>query len=220
MHCHYRMKYDIFLHPKINDILKTFQSKCIVQYFQPYLSVRFDTVQHVFSFSSVKEVEDVVFDLIQKGELVNVKIDGVNMTLNACHANEFEKKKKRELRKKLGCLGHTLVDDMENALMRLMCLEYGMIVNKGMTSNEGSGGAGNNTMKKRGKRREWSAVMMSDHDDDDDEDDDIEEDMEESIKYGKILVHHPEEDVDDENLNLHMMETDAEDASDRMIHHS
>jgi hypothetical protein len=164
------MTHDLFLKHQLDDLWKKIKGNCLVQYFQPYSSVSLNAVRDLFVFPSTDEVEDIVSDLIESGELKYVKIDGVNQTLVGVNPNELECRKKRNMMRKLVTLGDSVLDDVENVVTRLTCMEHGIVVPakrrggglKGTMSNANTSG----NISKQGRRRDWSVAMS--HKDGDD----------------------------------------------------
>lgn len=176
------MTHDLFLKNQVHDLWKKLKGKCLVQYLQPYISVRLDIVRDLFVFQSTEEVEDVVSDLIESGELINVKIDGLNQTLVGESPKDLERRKKRNMMKRIATLGDSVLEDVENVVTRLTCMEYGIVVPanrrgglKGTTSGTNTSG----NMGMLGRRRDWAVAMRNKDDgdlringDDDDEEED------------------------------------------------
>lgn len=163
------MKHDLFLKHQVHDLWKKLKGKCLVQYLQPYISVRLDTVRDLFVFQSTEEVEDVVSDLIESGELINVKMDGLNQTLVGISPKDLECRKKRNMMKRLATLGDSVLEDVENVVTRLTCMEYGIVVPanrrgglRGTISGTNTGG----NVGILGRRRDWAVAMRNKDDGD------------------------------------------------------
>ena len=119
-----------------------------MQYFEPYSSVSLQTVMNLFAFKSLDEVEDVVAHLIERKEIVNAKIDGVNQTLNDTSVEELERSARRKMIRKLGRTGGRLLDEVDQMLLRMTCTDKGLIVGKVSKAKKSSG-----------RRRGWGDAM-------------------------------------------------------------
>lgn len=198
----------------MNDLWKKIKVNCLVQYFQPYSSVSLNTVRDLFVFPSTDEVEDIVSYLIESGQLKNVKIDGVNQTLVGLNPKDLECRKKKTMMRKLAKLGDSVLDDVENVVTRLTCMEHGIVVPgnrrggglKGkMSSNANTSG---NNMNKQGRRRDWSVAMR--HKDGDDYGSSEDEDLIYANEYNNN-VGKGREDVSDDRESSYMdMDPDDE----------
>ncbi len=120
---------DLFLSPHVDKLWTMMREKCILQYFQPYSSVSLVTMKDSFGFQNVDEVEDVVASLIESKRLVGAKIDGVNRTLTRITAKGFEQKKRQMMMKKVSAMGDRLINEVEDMVLRLSCLENDVVVN-------------------------------------------------------------------------------------------
>ena len=145
---------DMYLAPQADSLWRRVRGKCLVQYFEPYSSVSLHAVMDSFAFKSVDEAEDVVADLLERKEIVGAKVDGVNRTLNASSADVLERRKRRIVVRKLGRMGDGLLDEVEDMILRMACIENGVIVGK----------VGAKTRKSRGRRRGWGDAMSKESD--------------------------------------------------------
>lgn len=143
---------DIYLAPQAETLWNRVRGKCLVQYFEPYCSVSMHTVMQSFAFESVGEAENVVADLIEKKEIEGAKIDGVKNTLNELSAEQLERRRRRIMMRRLGRTGDLLLDEVEGMLLRMSCVQKGMIVGK-------SGGRGKTS---RSRRRDWGDARAKD----------------------------------------------------------
>jgi hypothetical protein len=195
------MTHDLFLKQQVGTLWKKLKGKCLVQYFQPYISVSLETVKDLFVFQSTEEVEDVVSDLIESGELKNVKIDGLNQTLVGMNSHDLERRKKRNMMKRLVTLGDSVLDDVENTITRLTCMEYGIIVPANRRGGwKGTGTSGSTSRR----RRDWAHAMR--HKDDVDNRISEEED-----KYANEYYEEEGTGREDANRELLLMEMDPDD---------
>ena len=143
---------DIYLAPQAENLWKKVRGKCLVQYFEPYSSVSLHSVMESFAFQSLDEVEDVVADLIKKKGIEGARIDGVKKTLNGLSVDQLERKRRRVLMRRLGRMGDGLLDEVEGMLLRMSCVQKGIIVGQ----SRGRSG------KSRTRRRDWGDAMSKD----------------------------------------------------------
>jgi hypothetical protein len=145
---------DLYLGPQADDLWRMVRGKCLVQYFEPYSAVSLHAVMDSFAFQNVEELEDVVAELLERKEIVGAKIDGVQRTLHGSSADALERRRRRVMVRKLARMGDRLLDEVEDMLLRMACLEKGVIVGK----------SGAKTRKSRGRIRAWGDAMMMDAD--------------------------------------------------------
>jgi len=119
---------DLFLSPHVDTLWKMMRDKCIVQYFQPYMSLSLTTMKDEFGFDSVDELEDAVALLIESNRIIGARIDGVNRTLTGMSAPGLVQKKRNMLMKKIAFTGDKLIDEVEGMILRMSCLENNIIV--------------------------------------------------------------------------------------------
>lgn len=146
-----KWEYDLYLAPQAESLWKRVRGKCLVQYFEPYNSVSLHSIQESFAFESVDEAEDVVADLITRGEIQGAKIDGVKKTLNSLTVEELERKKRRQMLIKLGHMGNVLLDEVEGMLERVACTQRGIVVGKS-----------NSRGRRKGRRRDYGDMSAKD----------------------------------------------------------
>jgi COP9 signalosome complex subunit 1 len=130
---------DIFLNPHVETLWKMMREKCIVQYFQPYLSVSLITMKESFGFDDVDEVEDVIASLIESKRIVGARIDGVNRTLTSMSVKGLERRKRKMMMSKIGMMGDKLIGEVEGMILRMSCLENNIIVTDDSKSNNRRG---------------------------------------------------------------------------------
>jgi len=145
---------DLYLGPQADELWRMVRGKCLVQYFEPYSAVSLHAVMDSFAFQNVEELEDVVAELLERKEIVGAKIDGVQRTLHVSSAGALERRRRRVMVRKLARMGDRLLDEVEDMLLRMACLEKGVIVGK----------SGAKTRKSRGRIRAWGDAMMMDAD--------------------------------------------------------
>jgi hypothetical protein len=143
---------DIYLAPQAENLWKKVRGKCLVQHFVPYSSVSLHSVMESFAFQNLDEVEDVVADLIKKKEIEGARIDGVKKALNGLSVDQLERKRRRVLMRRLGRMGDGLLDEVEGMLLRMICVQKGIIVGQ----SRGRSG------KSRSRRRDWGDAMSKD----------------------------------------------------------
>jgi len=162
MHCYVRAEYgeclglidslrggwakDVYLAPQADSLWRRVRGKCLVQYFEPYASVSLTSMMDSFAFENVDEAEDVVADLLERKEIAGARIDGVNKTLSGSSVDDLERRRRRVMMRKLGRMGDGLLDEVEGMILRMACVENGVVVGKG-------GG----TSKRN--RRDWGPAM-------------------------------------------------------------
>lgn len=105
-----------------------------------------------FAFKSVDEAEDVVADLIEKKEIEGARIDGVKNNLNGLSTEHLERRRRRIMMRRLGRTGDGLLDEVEGMLLRMACVQKGVIVGKN----------GDRSRKSRSRRRDWGDAMSKD----------------------------------------------------------
>lgn len=146
-----RWEMDMYLGPQSDELWKRIQGKCLVQYFVPYSSVSLHHVMESFSFENMDQVENAVAHFIERKDIRDMKIDGVNKVLNGMSVDQVEHKRRRAMLRKLGRMGDRLLNEVEGMLLRTTCVQRGVVV----------GGA---VGKLKGRRRDWMDVMSKQQD--------------------------------------------------------
>ena len=142
---------DLFLSKHVNALWKLLREKCIVQYFQPYLSVSLVSMKESFGFDSVDEVEDLVASLIESNRITGAKIHGVNRTLTCMNAKGLERRRRKMLISKAGKVGKGLMDEVESMILRMSCLEKDLVVATDHDNNRSSRSGGSSTSRGLGR---------------------------------------------------------------------
>jgi hypothetical protein len=141
---------DMYLKPHAKTLWKRVRGKCLVQYFEPYISVSLQSIMESFAFESIEEAEETVVELIESKDIVGAKIHGVDRTLTKYTVEDVEKRKRRVMMRKLGRMGDGLLDEVEGMILRMACVENGLIVGK-----KSRGG------KSKSRRRDFNHLAMS-----------------------------------------------------------
>jgi len=141
---------DMYLKPHAKNLWKRVRGKCLVQYFEPYISVSLQSIMESFAFESIEEAEETVVELIESKDIVGAKIHGVDRTLTKYTVEDVEKRKRRMMMRKLGRMGDGLLDEVEGMILRMACVENGLIVGK-----KARGG------KSKSRRRDFNHLAMS-----------------------------------------------------------
>lgn len=120
---------DIYLARHVNELWNMIRNKCIIQYLSPYASVSLQKMMEVFGcFDSLEEVECIVANLIKNKKIVGAKIDSVDKKLLCSGVGSLERKQRRLIMRKVGRVSCTLLSDLEGTMIRLSCLENGLLV--------------------------------------------------------------------------------------------
>jgi COP9 signalosome complex subunit 1 len=127
---------DIHLHSHVNTLLDMIRDRCIVQYFSPYSSVSLEKMGAVFGHN-VSEMEDIVAKLIKHGGVEGVslgegaRINAIDKTLSVFSSRTVERKARRRARVKAAKMGIEFVRNAEGMIMRVACLENGLVIQGG-----------------------------------------------------------------------------------------
>jgi COP9 signalosome complex subunit 1 len=131
------LQLDLHLKDHAVDLIKMIRSRCIVQYFSPYMSVSLDSMSTAFA-CSLAEMESSVAKLIMDGKIA-ARIDSQAKTL---HVRQTEKR--AESYRKIAKLSESYIGDMRAMLLRMSCLEHDFVVRgrpsmaSGFGANQGS----------------------------------------------------------------------------------
>lgn len=139
---------DMYLAPQSKEIWEKVRGKCLIQYFEPYSSVSLHAVMESFSFSNMEELEDVIAEFIERKEIRDVRIDGVKKVLNRSSIQQLERRRRKEMLKKLCRMGDGLINQVEGMLLRTTCVQRGVVV-------------GGSSKHLKGRRRDWMDVVSS-----------------------------------------------------------
>ena len=115
------LQLDLHLKDHAVDLLEMIRSRCIVQYFSPYMSVSLGSMSTAFS-CSLPEIEATVAKLIMDGK-ISARIDSQAKTL---HVRQTEKR--AESYRKVAKLSEAYISDMRAMLLRMSCLENDFVV--------------------------------------------------------------------------------------------
>ena len=115
------LQLDLHLKDHILDLIKMIRSRCIVQYFSPYMSVSLESMSTAFA-CSLSEMESSVAKLIMDGKIA-ARIDSQLKTL---HVRQSENR--AESYRKIAKLSETYIGNMTAMLLRMSCLEHDFVV--------------------------------------------------------------------------------------------
>eukprot|EP00804_Cyclotella_cryptica_P006535 CCRYP_012795-RB/>CCRYP_012795-RB protein AED:0.08 eAED:0.08 QI:33/1/1/1/1/1/5/63/522 len=127
---------DIHLHAHVPVLLDMIRDRCIVQYFQPYSSVSLEKMGKVFGYNE-SDMEDIVANLIINGGVQGMslgegaRINSLEKTLNVYSTSCVERKARRRARVKAAKMGINFVRNAEGLIMRVACLENGLVIQGG-----------------------------------------------------------------------------------------
>mmetsp|Transcript_1242 Transcript_1242/g.2244 ORF Transcript_1242/g.2244 Transcript_1242/m.2244 type:complete len:523 (+) Transcript_1242:133-1701(+) len=144
------LEIDMYLAPQSKEIWEKIRGKCLIQYFEPYSSVSLHDVMESFSFDSMEQLEDVIADFVERKEIRDVRIDGVNKVLNRLTVEQLERRRRKELLRKLSRMGDGLINEVEGMLLRTTCVQRGVVI-------------GGSSKHMKGRRRDWVDVLSSNH---------------------------------------------------------
>lgn len=139
---------DMYLAPQSKELWEKVRGKCLIQYFEPYSSVSLYDVMESFSFDNMEQLEDLIADFIERKEMRNVRIDGVNKILSRLSVDQLERQRRKEMLRKLCRMGDGLLNNVEGMLLRTTCVQRGVIV-------------GGSSKRVKGRRRDWMDVVSS-----------------------------------------------------------
>eukprot|EP00816_Leptocylindrus_hargravesii_P006932 CAMPEP_0196817618 /NCGR_PEP_ID=MMETSP1362-20130617/61725_1 /TAXON_ID=163516 /ORGANISM="Leptocylindrus danicus, Strain CCMP1856" /LENGTH=538 /DNA_ID=CAMNT_0042195395 /DNA_START=51 /DNA_END=1667 /DNA_ORIENTATION=- len=172
------MYLDLHLHRHVDKILEQIRDRCLVQYFFPYLSVSLESMGKRFGMN-IDKIEDAVASLIEKGK-IDARINSRDKTLVAKEVPNH----RLETLKKVKCLGDTFMAETHSMILRLSCLDAGLVVQSDVNVG-GRRGRG----YRRGRQRPSLAEDMEVSSDDDN-------DM--MVDYGEmgssVVLDNPEEE--------------------------
>ena len=127
------MLLDIHLHSHVDKIMVMIRDRCIVQYFSPYSSVSLEKMGNVFG-QSIDDMEKIVANLIKNGGVEGMslgegaRINSIEKTLSVFSSATIERKARRRARVKAAKMGVDFVRNAEGMLMRVACLENGLVI--------------------------------------------------------------------------------------------
>lgn len=127
---------DIHLHSHVNTLMDMIRDRCIVQYFSPYSSVSLEKMGAVFG-QNVADMEEIVAKLIKNGGVEGMtlgegaRINSINKTLSVYSSSTVERKARRRARVKAAKMGIDFVRNAEGMVMRVACLENGVVIQSG-----------------------------------------------------------------------------------------
>eukprot|EP00814_Leptocylindrus_danicus_P019093 CAMPEP_0116019462 /NCGR_PEP_ID=MMETSP0321-20121206/9253_1 /TAXON_ID=163516 /ORGANISM="Leptocylindrus danicus var. danicus, Strain B650" /LENGTH=586 /DNA_ID=CAMNT_0003490041 /DNA_START=144 /DNA_END=1904 /DNA_ORIENTATION=- len=172
------MYLDVHLHRHVDKILEQIRDRCLVQYFFPYLSVSLESMGKRFGMN-IDKIEDAVASLIEKGK-IDARINSRDKTLVAKEVPNH----RLETLKKVKCLGDTFMAETHSMILRLSCLDAGLVV-----QSDANAGSRRGRGYRRGRQRPSLAEDMEVSSDDDN-------DM--MVEYGEmgssVVLDNPEEE--------------------------
>lgn len=134
------MLLDIHLHSHVNTLMDMILDRCIVQYFSPYSSVSLEKMGAVFG-QNTADMEKIVAKLIKNGGdegmtlRVGARINSINKTLSVFNSSTVERKARRRARVKAAKMGIDFIRNAEGMIMRVACLENGVVIQSGSSRN-------------------------------------------------------------------------------------
>ena len=132
---------DIHLHSHVNTLMEMIRDRCIVQYFKPYSSVSLEKMGAVFG-QTVDDMEKIVAKLITKGGVEGVslgteaRINSIDKTLSIFSSSCIERKARRRARVKAAKMGIDFMRNAEGIIMRVACLENGIVIQGNSRRNQ------------------------------------------------------------------------------------
>jgi len=122
------VRLDIHLAKHIDALYGLIRDRCIVQYFVPYSTACMNTMANVFHMS-VEDMEDVLARLIGEGRMPGrPRIDSLKKTVKTESVVCTERRRRREVERKVKMMGDRFVKETEGMILRMSCLEHGLIV--------------------------------------------------------------------------------------------
>ena len=109
---------DLYLHgAKWTALSKQIQETCLLEYLRPYQTVRLDYMSQLFP--TITNLEDTLVDLMGRGLIQDAKIDA--------RINVLQKYPPQP-KMNLASIERRIFDDTHAMLIRLACLEHGLVV--------------------------------------------------------------------------------------------
>jgi len=128
---------DLRFHSHLDTLLEKIRDKCLIQFFTPYSVVSLQSLADCIGVDSTEDMETIIANLILSGKWNGVRIHSYTQTLHAISPVELERRRKRGTYQKVLQLGDTFMAETQNTLLRLSCIENGLVV------KDESGGGGN-----------------------------------------------------------------------------
>ena len=135
------LELDLHLRPHAETLLRRIRDRCIARYFAPYSKVSLVTMAEGFAVTP-SEMEGIVAGLVQTGKIRGAKINASEQTLVAEPSTRYRRRRKVETRAKMARLGRTFGDETESMILRLSCVENGLVVSEGRSGRGGGFGGG------------------------------------------------------------------------------
>ena len=138
------LQLDLHLRPHADTLLHRIRDRCIVQYLAPYSKVSLVTMAEGFAVPPT-EMERIVSSLVKRGQIrggTGAKIHASDQTLVVETCARYRRRRKVETREKIAKLGRTFVDETESLVLRLSCVENGLVVSEGRSGRGGGLGGG------------------------------------------------------------------------------
>jgi len=125
---------DMYLFPHIDVLWTMIRDKCLIEYLLPFSCVSLLTTKDIFNIKCLEDMEDLIVDLIIQGKIPGAKINDVDKTLNLGSIKELEYAKRDNTRKKVSHIGNKFLMETESMVLRLSCLQNGVMVQDNNTS--------------------------------------------------------------------------------------
>lgn len=204
------------LHTHVPVLLDMIRDQCITQYVVPYSCVSIEKMGRVFGYTAC-DMESIVAKLLLNGELLGnnnnddderskVRINSHDGTLIKETATLGEMKAARKARVLAMKMGRQFTCETEGVLLRVMCMESGLVTQQSLLDNKRSSGwrSSNNRVGEDRPQRDVGSGRnnipnesmgsdLSEESEDDIDDIDIDDDDDGSIS-------HDDMDVDNHNI--------------------
>jgi len=135
------LELDVRFHTHVNSLLEAIREKCLIQFFSPYSVVSFQALANCIGIPSVDDIESMVADLILSGKWNGVRINGSTQTLHAITSTESNRRRKQNTYQKVLQLGETFMAETQNTLLRLSCIQHGIVIKDESIANKKVGGS-------------------------------------------------------------------------------
>mmetsp|Transcript_28702 Transcript_28702/g.38224 ORF Transcript_28702/g.38224 Transcript_28702/m.38224 type:complete len:532 (-) Transcript_28702:187-1782(-) len=172
-----QLRLDIHLASHIDTLMEMIRHRCIIQYFIPYNTASIVTMAQTFGME-MEEMEATLVKLIGEGRMPGrPRIDSLRKMVSTESVRNTERRKRREMEGKVKKMGETFVRETEGMILRMSCLDHGLVVQNDAKQRSfrsggtwGGGGGGNRSQRSRGGGVGGGAQGMYEMDDSSDDD--------------------------------------------------
>lgn len=130
------LELDVRFCSHLDSVLELIRDKCLMQFFTPYSVVSIQAMADCIGVQSTEDMEIIVANLILSGKWDGVRINARTQTLHAITQVELEKRRERSTYQKVIRLGEKFMAETQNSLLRLSCIENGVLVKDDFAANK------------------------------------------------------------------------------------